>query len=64
MEKHNTRAMLTRDGRPVALLIGVEGLDAEQVELSSSDTFWKLIAKRRGQKTLTRAQLEQRLDSK
>lgn len=59
----NARIVLTRDGKPVALLIGVEGLDAEQMELGSSDVFWKLIAERRGQKTLTRAQLEQRLDS-
>jgi hypothetical protein len=39
----------------------VAGLDAEQVELGSSPDFWKLIAKRRRQRTITRAQLEKRI---
>lgn len=55
------RLVLTRKGRPVALLIGIEGMDAEQVELGSSDRFWKLIAKRRRQRRLSRTELEQRV---
>ncbi len=35
-------------------------MDREQLELGSSDKFWKLIAKRRGQKTMSRAKLEQK----
>jgi hypothetical protein len=31
--------------------------------LGSNDKFWKLVAERRTQKTLTRAQLEQSLQS-
>lgn len=54
------RVVLTRQGKPVALIVGVEGMDKEQLELGASDRFWKLIGERRSQRTLSRAQLEQR----
>ena len=53
--------LITRNGKPVALLVGVEGMDMEQIELGHSDKFWTLIRQRRGQKTLNRAQLEKRI---
>jgi hypothetical protein len=53
--------VLTRRGKPVALVIGVTGLDLEQIELGQSDEFWTLIRARRRQKTVTRAELEKRL---
>jgi antitoxin (DNA-binding transcriptional repressor) of toxin-antitoxin stability system len=56
------RVVITRDGKPVALVIGVEGLDEEQVELGSSDKFWTLVAERRGQKTISRADLEEKIN--
>jgi prevent-host-death family protein len=55
------KILITRNGKPVALLIGVEGMDLEQVELAQSDKFWRLIRKRRRQKTLSRAELEKRI---
>ena len=55
------QVVVTRNGVPVALVVGVEGLDEEQVNLGSSDAFWNLIAERRRQRTLSRAELEQRL---
>jgi len=55
------RIVLTRNGKPVALIIGVEGMDEEQLQLGSSDKFWRLIAERRAQKTLSRVELEQRI---
>jgi antitoxin (DNA-binding transcriptional repressor) of toxin-antitoxin stability system len=55
------RVVLTRRGKPVALVVGVSGLDLEQIELGQSDEFWTLIRARRGQKTLSRAELEKRL---
>ncbi len=58
------RIVITRKGRPVALVVGVEGMDPEQLELGTSDKFWKLIARRRRQKTISRTQLEKRLDSR
>ena len=54
------QVVLTRDGKPVALLIV---LDEEQQELGSSEEFWKLITERRRQQTISRAELERRLDS-
>jgi len=57
------RLIITRDGRPVALIVGVEGLDEEQLRLGSSDGFWTLISERRAQKTISRARLEQDLSA-
>jgi antitoxin (DNA-binding transcriptional repressor) of toxin-antitoxin stability system len=55
------QVVVTRDGVPVALVVGIEGLDEEQVNLGSSDAFWTMIAERRRQKTLSRAELERRI---
>jgi len=54
------RVMLTRNGKPVALIIGLEGLDEEQLQLGSSNKFWTLIEQRRKQKTISRAELERK----
>lgn len=59
-EAQDERVVLTRNGKPVALLIG---LDEEQQELGSSSKFWSLITERRRQPTVSRAELEQRLDT-
>ncbi len=58
-DAQHERLVITRNGKPVALIVGVEGMDEEQLQLSSSVKFWQLIAKRRKQKTMSRAQLEQ-----
>ena len=57
------RLVITRKGRPVALVVGVQGMSAEQLELGTSDKFWKLIAERRRQGTMSRASLEQRINT-
>ena len=49
--------MISRKGKPV----DVKGLDREQTELGSSEKFWKLIVKRRKQKTLSREALERKI---
>lgn len=54
------RVVLTRKGKPVALVVGVEGLDEEQLQLGSRGAFWTLIEARRKQQTISRAELEQR----
>ncbi|MCX7838019.1 MAG: nucleotidyltransferase family protein [Anaerolineae bacterium] len=46
------------NSNPVTLVIGIEGMDEEQLALSGSDKFWKIITERRAQRTLTRAELE------
>jgi antitoxin (DNA-binding transcriptional repressor) of toxin-antitoxin stability system len=58
------RVVIVRNGRPVALIVGVEGMDPEQLELGSSDKFWKLITRRRRQTRITRAQLEKKLGAR
>ena len=60
-ESQSERVVVTRNGTPVAVVVGVEGLDEEQVWLGCSDDFWKLIAERRRQTTISRAELEQRM---
>jgi antitoxin (DNA-binding transcriptional repressor) of toxin-antitoxin stability system len=55
------RVVLTCKGKPVALLVGVEGLDLEQIELGHSDEFWNLIRARRRQRTMNRKELDARL---
>jgi antitoxin (DNA-binding transcriptional repressor) of toxin-antitoxin stability system len=57
-EATNDRVLITRDGVPVALVLGVEGLDVEQVELASSEEFWSMIAERRRRPLVSRAELE------
>jgi antitoxin (DNA-binding transcriptional repressor) of toxin-antitoxin stability system len=55
------RVIVTRKGKPVALIVGVEGMDLEQVELGLSDKFLSLVGQWRKQKTVTRKELEKRL---
>ena len=56
------RVILTRDGRPVALVVGLAELDAEQIELGKSEKFWKLVRQWRREKTVSQAELERRLE--
>jgi len=55
------KVVIIRNGKPLAVVVGVKGKDLEQVELGYSDKFWKMIAERRKQKTITREELEKRL---
>lgn len=55
------RLVITRRGKPLALLVGARDLDTEQLDLGSSDKFWRLIVRRRKQKSLSRSELERRL---
>jgi antitoxin (DNA-binding transcriptional repressor) of toxin-antitoxin stability system len=58
------RIIITRDGNPVALVVGVQGLDEEQAQLGSSDAFWELITQRRKEETVSRAGLQERIDQR
>ena len=55
------RLVITKKGKPVAVLVGVEGQDREQLGLATSAAFWKMIERRRKQKTMTRSQLERKV---
>lgn len=60
-DARHERVVITRKGKPVALVVGVEGLDEEQLQLGSSEKFWTLIEARRRQKTVSRTKLERRI---
>jgi len=60
--KHK-RVVITRNGKPFALIVGIEGMDEEQLLLGSSDKFWKRVEKWRKEKTISRAELERKLDN-
>ena len=55
------RVVITRRGRPAAVLVGVEGKDWEDVVLQTSPAFWKLIEERSKQPTISSKDLRARL---
>ena len=55
------RVVITRRGRPAAVLVGVEGKDWEDLVLQTSPAFWKLIEERRKQPTISFKELQARL---
>jgi len=61
-ETQREQVILTRNGEPVALVMGVHGMDEEQIRLCSSTEFWTLMQKRGREKTISRAELERRLE--
>ena len=60
-DAQSERVVVTRGGAPVALVIGVQGLDEEQIALGTSEKFWRLISERRNEKTISRDALEAKL---
>jgi len=61
-DAQSDRVIVTCGGNPVALVVGVQGLDEEQTQLGASDEFWKLISERRKEPTLDRSALEKKLN--
>ncbi len=55
------RVVITRHGKPAAVLVGVEGEEWEDVVLQTDPAFWKLIRARRKQPTLSLDELKKRL---
>ena len=55
------RVVITRRGKPAAVMVGVEGKDWEEVALQTSSTFWKLIEERRNEPTISTKELRRRL---
>jgi prevent-host-death family protein len=45
------RVLITKHGKPAAIVIGVEGQDIEDVLLRQDPEFWKLIEERRRQRS-------------
>jgi prevent-host-death family protein len=55
------RVVITRHGKPAAVLIGVEGEDWDSVVLETDPKFWKLIHDRRKQPTVPLGEIKKRL---
>jgi len=55
------RVVITRQGKPAAVLLGVENLDWESLVLGLNKDFWHLIQERRKQKTISLEELKKRL---
>ncbi len=55
--------LITQNGNPIALLLGLENIDPEQWNLQLSPEFWQMICDRRQRPTiplsLVEAELEQ-----
>ncbi len=51
------RVVITRHGRPAAILVGVEGEEWESVVLETNEAFWDLIQARRGERTVPLSEL-------
>ncbi|UCF97366.1 MAG: type II toxin-antitoxin system Phd/YefM family antitoxin [Spirochaetaceae bacterium] len=62
-EAQKDRVVVTRNGKPAALLIGIEGQDWESVFIQANAPFWKLIGKRRKEKTTSLREMRRRLSS-
>jgi len=58
------RVVITRRGKPAAVLVGVEGEDWEDVVLQTDPAFWKLIRTRRKQPTISLDELKKQLGTK
>ena len=62
-ESQEDRVVITRHGRPAAVLVGVEGEDWEDIVLQTDPSFWKLIRKRRKEKTMSLDELKAELEN-
>ena len=63
-DSQKDRVVITRHGKPAAVLVGVEGQGWDAVILETDPTFWKLIRSRRKQATISLGQLKRRLRMK
>ena len=57
-EVQEDRAVVTRRGKPAAVLVGVEGQDWDSVVLQTDPAFWRMIRQRRRQPTVSLTELK------
>ena len=55
------RVVITRHGKPAAVLLGVEGRNWDDLVLETDPKLWRLIKARRRAPTMSLAELKQRL---
>ncbi|MGH7236342.1 MAG: type II toxin-antitoxin system Phd/YefM family antitoxin [Nitrospiraceae bacterium] len=59
-QSQKDRVVITRNGQPAAVLVGVDKQDWESVVLQTDPKFWKLIHGRRKQPTRSLAEVKDR----
>ncbi len=61
-EAQRGRVLVTRHGRPAALIIGVEGEEFEDLMTRTDPEFWRMIETRRStSKTISASEMRKRL---
>jgi prevent-host-death family protein len=61
-DAQHDRVLVTRHGKPAALIIGVEGEDFEGLMTRSDPKFWQMIeARRKASKTISASEMRKRL---
>ena len=61
-DAQDDRVLVTRHGKPAALIIGVEGENFEDLMTRSDPDFWQMIeARRKASKTLSAGEMRRRL---
>jgi prevent-host-death family protein len=60
-DSQGDRVVITRNGKPAAVLYGVEGSDWEAVVRQMDPEFWKLIEERRKQTGISFEEFEKKL---
>lgn len=45
------RVLVTQNGKPLALVVGIEDKDEEQLRLQESPEFWRMVEERRQRPT-------------
>lgn len=64
-DAQHERVLITRNGKPSAIVIGVEGRDFEDVMLMSNPKFWEMIeASRKNPKTYSMDEVRQHFAQK
>jgi prevent-host-death family protein len=58
------RVVVTRGGKPSAIILGIESYDAEDRALASSPEFWRMIEQRRRGRSISLAELKTRLTAR
>jgi prevent-host-death family protein len=53
--------VITRNGRPASVVIGVEGSDWEDIVFQSDPAFWATLRERRSQKSISSADMRKRV---
>jgi len=55
--------LITDNGKPIALLLGLENTDPEQLNLQLSAQFWEMISDRRKRPTVPLSLVEAQLEN-